>query len=113
MGMSTVKKLLKKDMVKRLKDVVFDKDKLCSACQASEQVAITHPTKAFMLNIMIIRTYAHGLIWTSNNASVTCDLYCLVVVNNYSRFTWAFFLQDKAELHQHSRSLPRKHKMSF
>ena len=38
-GMSILKKLLKKDMVKRLKDVVFEKDKLCSACQVSEQVA--------------------------------------------------------------------------
>jgi len=35
-GMGTLKKLLKKDMVRRLKDVVFEKDKLCSVCQASE-----------------------------------------------------------------------------
>jgi len=47
-GMGTLKKLLKKDMVRRLKDVVFEKDKLCSVCQASEQVINTHPTKAFM-----------------------------------------------------------------
>jgi hypothetical protein len=33
-GMSTLKKILKKDMVRWLKDVVFKKDKLCSACQA-------------------------------------------------------------------------------
>jgi hypothetical protein len=31
-GMSTLKKILKKDMVRGLKDVVFEKDKLCSAC---------------------------------------------------------------------------------
>jgi hypothetical protein len=47
-GMSTLKKILKKDMVRGLKDVVFEKDKLCSACQAGKQVANTHPTKAFM-----------------------------------------------------------------
>jgi hypothetical protein len=46
-GMSTLKKILKKDMVRGLKDV-FEKDKLCSACQAGKQVANTHPTKAFM-----------------------------------------------------------------
>jgi hypothetical protein len=33
-GMSTLKKILKKDMVIGLKYVVFEKDKLCSACQA-------------------------------------------------------------------------------
>jgi hypothetical protein len=47
-GIGTLKKLLKKDMVRRLKDVMFEKDKLCSAYQASEQVVNTHPTKAFM-----------------------------------------------------------------
>jgi hypothetical protein len=47
-GMSTLKKVLKKDMVRGLKDVVFEKDKPCSACQPGKQVANTHPTKAFM-----------------------------------------------------------------
>ena len=32
----------------RLKDVTFEKDKLCSACQAGKQVANTHPTKAYL-----------------------------------------------------------------
>ena len=35
-GMSTHKKILKKDMVTCLKDVVFEKDKLCSAFQAGK-----------------------------------------------------------------------------
>jgi hypothetical protein len=46
-GMSTLKKILKKDMVRGLNDV-FEKDKLCSACQDGKQVANTHTTKAFM-----------------------------------------------------------------
>jgi hypothetical protein len=28
--------------------MVFEKDKLCSACQANKQVANTHTTKAFV-----------------------------------------------------------------
>ncbi|WVZ76378.1 hypothetical protein U9M48_024356 [Paspalum notatum var. saurae] len=47
-GMSILKKLMKKDLVRGLKDITFEKDKLCSACQASKQVANTHPTKTFM-----------------------------------------------------------------
>ena len=38
-----------------LKDVKFEKDKLCSACQASKQVANTHPTKAFMLTTRVLK----------------------------------------------------------
>jgi hypothetical protein len=46
--MGTLKKLLKKEMVRGLKDVVFEKDKLRSACQAEKQVVNTHSTEAFM-----------------------------------------------------------------
>jgi hypothetical protein len=72
-GMSTLKKVLKKDMVRGLKDVVFEKDKHCSACQAGKQVANTHPTKTFMSN-------------------------CLVIVDDFSRYTLVFFLHDKSEV---------------
>jgi hypothetical protein len=61
-GMSTLKKVLKKDMVRGLKDVVFQKDKPCSACQARKQVANTHPTKSFYVNIKATRTASYGSI---------------------------------------------------
>nr|CAD39343.2 OSJNBa0094O15.12 [Oryza sativa Japonica Group] len=41
-------KLSKRDLVVGLKDVKFEKDKLCSACQAGKQVACSHPTKSIM-----------------------------------------------------------------
>jgi len=31
-GMGTLKKLMKKELIRGLKDVIFEKDKLCSAC---------------------------------------------------------------------------------
>ena len=40
--------LLKNDLVVGLKNVKFEKDKLCSACQAGKQVANSHPTKSVM-----------------------------------------------------------------
>ena len=52
--MSSLKKLMKKDLVRGLKDVKFEKDKLCSACQAGKQVANTHPTKAFMSTTRVL-----------------------------------------------------------
>ena len=53
-GMSSLKKLMKNDLVRGLKDVKFEKDKLCSACQAGKQVANTHPTKTFMLTTRVL-----------------------------------------------------------
>ena len=52
--MSSLKKLMKNDLVRGLKDVKFEKNKLCSACQAGKQVANTHPTKAFMSTVRVL-----------------------------------------------------------
>ena len=43
MGMRNLDKLIKGDHILGVKDVIFDKDRLCSACQAGKQVGGSHP----------------------------------------------------------------------
>jgi hypothetical protein len=69
-GMSTLKKLLKKDMVRGLKDIVFEKDKLCSACQVSKQVANTHPCKAYMSTSRVLELLHVDLFRPTTYASL-------------------------------------------
>jgi hypothetical protein len=48
-GMNQLKKLMKRDLIIGLNnDIIFEKNKLCSACQAGKQVGNTHPTKSVM-----------------------------------------------------------------
>jgi hypothetical protein len=48
-GMNRLKKLMKHDMVIGLNnDIIFEKNKLRSACQAGKYVGNTHPTKSVM-----------------------------------------------------------------
>jgi hypothetical protein len=47
-GMKQLNKLVKHDLVIGLKDVTFEKDKLCSAYQARKQVGNTHPKKSII-----------------------------------------------------------------
>ena len=96
-GMNTLNKLLKKDLVRGLKDVKFEKDKLCSACQAGKQVANTHPTKAFVSTSRELELLHMDLFGPTTYASLGGNLYCLVIVDDYSRYTWVFFLHDKSE----------------
>jgi hypothetical protein len=97
-GMSTLKKILKKYMVRGLKDVVFEKDKLLSACQAGKQVANTHPTKAFMSTSRPLKLLHMDLFGSTTYASASGNLYCLVIVDDFSRYTWVFFPHDKSEV---------------
>jgi transposase InsO family protein len=81
-----------------LKDVVFEKDKLCSACQAGKQVANTHPTKAFMSTSRPLELFHMDLFGPTTYASAGGNLYCLVIVDDFSRYIWVFFLHDKSEV---------------
>jgi transposase InsO family protein len=97
-GMSTLKKLLKKELVRGLKDVKFEKDKLCSACQTSMQVANTHPTKAYISTSKVLELLHMDLFGPTTYKSLGGNLYCLVIVDDYSRYTWVFFLHDKIKV---------------
>jgi hypothetical protein len=46
--MKQLNRLIKHDLVRGLKDVTFEKDKLSSACQVRKQVGNTHPKKSLM-----------------------------------------------------------------
>ena len=46
--MKQLNKLIKYYLVRGFKDVTFEKDNLCSACQAEKQVGNTHPKKSMM-----------------------------------------------------------------
>jgi hypothetical protein len=47
--MNQLKKLMKHGLViGSNNDTIFDKNKLCSACQAGKQVGNTHPTKSVL-----------------------------------------------------------------
>jgi hypothetical protein len=46
-------------------------------------------------------------------ASAGGNLYFLVIINDFLRYTWVFFLHDKSRLHLYSRSLPRRLEMNL
>jgi transposase InsO family protein len=81
-----------------LKDVKFEKDKPCSACQVGKQVANTHPTKAYMSTSRVLELLHTDLFDPITYKSLGGNLYCLIIVDDYSRYTWIFFLHDKSEV---------------
>ena len=46
-------------------------------------------------------------------ASVGGNLYCLVVVDDYSRLTWVFFLQDKTKVASTFKKFAKKTQNEF
>jgi len=78
-------------MVVGVKDVTFDKNKLCSACQAGKQFASSHPMKAYLLTSRSLELLHMDLFGPTTYKRLGGYLYCLVIVDDYSSYTCTFF----------------------
>jgi hypothetical protein len=96
-GMKNLHKLLKGEHILGLRNVHFKKDRICSACQARKQVGVHHPHKNFMTTDRPLELLHMDLFGLIAYISIGGGKYCLVIVDDYSRFTWVFFLQEKSQ----------------
>jgi hypothetical protein len=96
-GMKNLHKLLKEDHVLGLTYVCFEKDRPCAACQAGKQVGSTHHNKNVMTTSRSLELLHMDLFGPVAYLSIRGSKYGLVIVDDFSRFTWVFFLQDKSE----------------
>jgi transposase InsO family protein len=95
--MKNLHKLLKGEHILGLTNVHFEKDRICSACQAGKQVGAHHPYKNIMMTDRPLELLHMDLFGPIAYISIDGIKYCLVIVDYYSRFTWVFFLQEKSQ----------------
>jgi transposase InsO family protein len=95
-GMRNLNKLLKGDHILGLTNVSFEKDRICSACQAGKQVGAPHPSKSIITTVKPFELLHMDLFGPVAYISIGGKKYGLVIVDDYSRFTWVFFLHDKS-----------------
>jgi transposase InsO family protein len=96
-GMKNLHKLLKGEHILGLTNVHFEKDKICSACQAGKHVGVHHPHKNIMTTERPLELLHMDLFCPIAYISINESKYCLVIVDDYSRFNWVFFLQEKSQ----------------
>jgi transposase InsO family protein len=75
---------------------VFEKDKLCSSCQADKQVGNTHPKKSMMSTSKEFELLHMDLFGPTQYTNIGENKYNFVIVDGYTRYTWVFFLVDKS-----------------
>jgi transposase InsO family protein len=111
--MSNIKKSHERGMITGLKDVTFDKNKLCSACQAEKQVVIHHSLKTMLSTFKPLELLHIDLFGSTSYKSIGGNLYCLVIVDDYSRYTWTLFLGDKSETPKIFKTFARRAKREY
>jgi transposase InsO family protein len=95
--MKNLHELLKGEHILELTNVHFEKDRICSACQAGKQVGVHHPHENIMTTDRPLELLHMDLFGPITYISIGESKYCLVIVDDNSRFTWVFFLQEKSQ----------------
>ncbi|GJR97923.1 integrase, catalytic region, zinc finger, CCHC-type containing protein [Tanacetum coccineum] len=97
LNFGTIKDLTKHDLVDGLPKFKYGKDHLCSACERGKSKKSSHPPKVVPSNHSKLELLHMDLCGPMRVASINKKKYILVIVDDYSRFTWEYFLQTKDE----------------
>jgi hypothetical protein len=85
--MKQLNKLVKHDLVRGLKDVTSEKDKLYSACQAKKQVDNTHSKKSIMSTSKAFELLHMDLFGLTTYTSIGDNKYGFVIMDDFTRYT--------------------------
>ncbi|GJY38961.1 retrovirus-related pol polyprotein from transposon TNT 1-94 [Tanacetum coccineum] len=97
LNFGTLNDLARKDLVRGLPRLKFEKDHLCSACQLRKSRKATHKPKTINTIMEVLHTLHMDLCGLLRVQSINGKKYILVIVDDYSRFTWVKFLRTKDE----------------
>nr|GEU90555.1 retrovirus-related Pol polyprotein from transposon TNT 1-94 [Tanacetum cinerariifolium] len=97
LNFGAINHLARQGLVRGLMKLKFEKDYLCSACAMGKSTRKTHKPKSEDTNQKKLYLLHMDLCGTMRVESVNGKKYILVIVDDYSRFTWVKFLRSKDE----------------
>ncbi|GJR78106.1 retrovirus-related pol polyprotein from transposon TNT 1-94 [Tanacetum coccineum] len=97
LNFGTINDLARKDLVRGLTRLKFEKDHLFSACQLEKSKKHTHKPKIENTNLEVLNTLYMDLCGPMRVHMINGKKYILVIIDNYSRFTWVKFFRSKDE----------------
>jgi hypothetical protein len=99
-GMNNPNKLLKGEHILGLTNINFEKNRICSACQAGKQVGAPHPVKNVLTTTRPLELLHMDIFGLVAYVSIGGNKYGFVIVDDYARYTWVFFVKNKSKVHE-------------
>ncbi|GJV03575.1 putative ribonuclease H-like domain-containing protein [Tanacetum coccineum] len=93
----TMNKLVKGNLVRGLPSKIFEINQTCVACQKGKQHKASCKTKTVSSISQPLQMLHMDLFGPTFVKSLMKKMYCLVVTDDFSRFSWVFFLATKDE----------------
>ncbi|GKA30833.1 retrovirus-related pol polyprotein from transposon TNT 1-94 [Tanacetum coccineum] len=95
-NMRLIQSLASKELVRNLPKLKFDQH-FCDACKIGKQAHASHKAKNIVSTTRCLELLHMDLFGPSTVRSYEGNRYTLVIVDDYSRYTWTRFLKDKTE----------------
>ncbi|GJY09139.1 putative ribonuclease H-like domain-containing protein [Tanacetum coccineum] len=92
-----INKLVRGTLVRGLPLKIFENDHSCVACQKGKQHKASYKAKLVNSISKPLHMLHMDLFGPTNFKSLMKKSYCLVVTNDFSRYSWVFFLATKDE----------------
>ena len=96
-GMRNLAKLQKREHFLGLTNISFEKDRICSACQARKQVGAKHPVKNVVTTERPLELLHMDIFGAVAYISIGGNKYGFIIVDDYSHFTWVFFCMTRVK----------------
>ncbi|GKF77247.1 retrovirus-related pol polyprotein from transposon TNT 1-94, partial [Tanacetum coccineum] len=98
LNFSAINHLARHGLVQGLHRLKFEKDHLCFACGMGKSKKKPHKPKSKDTNQEKLYLLHMDLCGPMRVASINGKKYILIIVNDFSRFTWVKFLRSKDEV---------------
>ncbi|GJV79619.1 retrovirus-related pol polyprotein from transposon TNT 1-94 [Tanacetum coccineum] len=95
-NMRLIQSLASKELVRNLPKLKFDQH-FCDACKIGKQAHASHKAKNIVSTTRCLELLHMDLFGPSAVRSYGGNRYTLVIVDDYSRYTWTRFLKNKTE----------------
>nr|GFA38601.1 hypothetical protein [Tanacetum cinerariifolium] len=97
LNFKTMNRLVRHNLVRGLPSKCFENDHTCSACLKGKQHKASCKSKLVNSVTKPLYTLHVDLFGPTSVSSISHKWYCLVVTDDFFRFTWTFFLKTKDE----------------
>nr|GEX49352.1 retrovirus-related Pol polyprotein from transposon TNT 1-94 [Tanacetum cinerariifolium]GEY75798.1 retrovirus-related Pol polyprotein from transposon TNT 1-94 [Tanacetum cinerariifolium] len=97
LNFDTINDLAKNDLVSGLPKFKYHKEHLCPSCEQGKSKKASHPPKPVPNSRQRLHLLHMDLCGPMRIASINEKWYVLVIVDDYSRYTWVHFQRSKDE----------------
>nr|GEY52929.1 uncharacterized mitochondrial protein AtMg00810-like [Tanacetum cinerariifolium] len=97
LNFDTINDLARNDLVSGLPKFKYHKKHLCPSCEHRKRKRAYHPSKPVLNSRQRLHLLHMDLCEPMRIASINGKRYVLVIVDDYSRYTWVHFLRSKDE----------------